>query len=82
MAEMKVVLGKKYEDSITGFVGTAVAKTEYFYGCERVGLQPALGENGEVPDLEWFDELQLLNLEPDKKKGGPRPDPVKKKDAG
>lgn len=69
-----VVLGNRYRDSITGFEGVAVARTEYLYGCARVGLQgPASG--GKVPDSQWFDELQLTDGLPDPTKGGPRPDP-------
>ncbi len=67
----KIKLGNVYQDPITTFKGTALAKTEWLYGCIRIGLQGDLNKEGAVPELEWFDELQLKNVKPDKDKGGP-----------
>lgn len=80
---MKVALGHSYEDTITGFVGVATARTEYLYGCVRVGLE---GSVDDKPDEFWFDEQRLIAMpkrgelasplrieEPGKSKpGGPR----------
>lgn len=50
-----VTLGKQYTDSITGFVGVAVSRTEYLYGCVRVGLEGAIKPG----ESFWFDEQRL-----------------------
>lgn len=34
-----VTLGNHYAGEQTGFSGAAVSRTEYFYGCVRIGLQ-------------------------------------------
>lgn len=53
-----VKLGEKYRDTITGFLGTATARTEYLYGCVRVVLE---GRGGEGAPEEWvFDEQRLV----------------------
>jgi hypothetical protein len=53
-----VHLGEEYVDSITGFQGTATARTEYLYGCVRVVLE-GVGKDG-TPE-EWvFDEQRLI----------------------
>ncbi len=53
-----VMLGQKYRDTITGFVGTATARTDYLYGCVRVVLE---GRGKEGTPEEWvFDEQRLV----------------------
>ncbi len=71
----KIILGERYSDPITGFVGIAVAATVYLYGCRRIGLQGPMAADGKIPEWQFFDELQLVEAKPDKTKGGPRPDP-------
>jgi len=70
-----IKLGQMVTDPITGFSGIAVSKTEWLYGCTRFGLQGKLNEDGTVPDLQWFDELQLESKPPDVKIGGPTATP-------
>ena len=67
----EVKLGNEYQDPITKFKGIAMGKTIWLYGCSRIGLQAGLDKNGKVPDLVWFDELQLLEVESDEGLGGP-----------
>lgn len=69
-----IKLGDRYKDPITGYEGIAVGRTEYLYGCARIGLQAPINKDGSIPEWQWFDELQVVEAEPDKKKGGPRPD--------
>lgn len=66
-----VQLGERYRDKITGFEGVATARSEYLYGCVRVGLEGAL--NGEPKEL-WFDEQRLTDA-PSATSGGHRPAP-------
>ena len=76
---MKVELGKEYIDPISGYKGVAVNRIEYLYGCVRISLQGKVNADGKRPDPEYFDEPQLLLMEPstipEGKKAGERPDP-------
>ncbi len=75
---MKIKLGETYTDRITGFSGIAMAKTEYYNGCNRVALQAPLDKDGKIPEYEWVDETQLQATKPAKDNGGgPRPDAPK-----
>ena len=65
-----VELGIQYVDSITGFEGVAVSRTEYLYGCVRVGLEGHI-KPGEV---FWFDE-QRLSSSTTATTGGDMPSP-------
>ena len=71
MVKRKLTLGDKVRDLVTGFEGIIIAKTEWLYGCTRVGLQGPLNKEGLVSEAQWFDELQLLESPKDEKKGGP-----------
>ena len=53
-------LGFVYEDLITGFKGTATARTEYLYGCVRVCLEPGGLIDGKPRAEAWFDEQRLF----------------------
>ena len=70
-----ITLGEKVKDKFTGFKGIAMAKTEYLFGCNRIGVQPIEldKETGEPKEWVWFDEQHLMD-EKIKKPGGPRPD--------
>ena len=66
-----VKLGQEVTDPITGFSGIAVGRTAWLYGCTRIGLQGKMDKDGTVPDVQWFDELQLESEPPDVEIGGP-----------
>ena len=78
-----VTLGKKYRDTISGFEGTATARTEYLYGCVRVILE---AEGTKQDDREqFFDEQRLVALDGRKPKptataGGPRTEAQRQRD--
>lgn len=55
----KVSLGDKVRDEVTGFEGIVLGKSEFLYGCTRVGVQPKLGSDGKIIEASWFDEPQL-----------------------
>jgi hypothetical protein len=56
-----IELGQKYQDEITGFEGTATARTDYLYGCVRVCLE---GKGGDGEPQEWvFDEQRLVQVD-------------------
>lgn len=68
-----VQLGDKAKDSVTGFEGICVARTEWLNGCIRVTLQSAkLSKEGEPQEGQVFDEPQLVVTKARVVKAGPR----------
>src|ERR1039457_7119524 len=61
---MAVQLGKVVTDSITGFKGVAVLRTEFLHACVRVGLQPKALKDGIPQDRVYFDEKQIKENDP------------------
>ena len=57
-----VVLGQQASDSISGFTGIAIARTEYLHGCIRVQLQSKAMKDGIPMEGLWFDEAQLSGV--------------------
>ena len=57
---MKIELGKKCEDSITGFVGIATGYCQYLSGCNQVLLTPRVDSNGSKVESHWIDEQRLV----------------------
>ena len=83
----KINLGDRVKDTVTGFTGIAVARTQWLNGCDRVAVQPEkLTKEGFPREDRVFDEMQLqllkagvvkgTNLVPtaEPKTGGPRDD--------
>ena len=58
-----IKLGNKVKDSITGFTGIAIGRTEWMYGCARVGVRSTELTDGKPVDDQWFDEQQLSVVE-------------------
>ena len=54
-----VNLGDKVKDRVSGFCGVAVGKHDYLQGCTRITVQPAVDDNGKLPDTGTFDEPLL-----------------------
>lgn len=78
-------LGDEVKDTITGFKGIVVARTEWLNGCARVTVQPQkLKSDGTPVESQTFDEFQLVVLKSAKMAvgrrdtGGPRPEPQQK----
>lgn len=53
------ILGKKVKDKVTGFEGIAIGITKYLYGCDVVGVTPAVDKDGKTGDTCWFDEGRI-----------------------
>ena len=73
------------KDSITGFEGVAIARTEWLNGCARITLQPKALHEGKPVEAQTFDELQLdvvtkNDFKPNRETGGPRPAAVRARD--
>lgn len=82
---MKINLGDKVKDTVTGFKGIAVGRTVWLHGCSRIVVQPeGLTKDGKLFETQSFDEPQLVVITSAKKKegthktGGPRPEAVRK----
>lgn len=79
--ETNLGIGDTLEDKITGFIGVAMAKTEYFTGCIHFGLLPRGLKDGKTKEWEWFDSTRLVIvpgtekvlMQPIKRLGGPAP---------
>lgn len=54
-----IQLGSKVKDSLTGFAGIAISRTEHLYGCVHIGVQPETMHEGKLIPSEWFDEQRL-----------------------
>lgn len=59
---MKITLGAKYKDRITGFEGICTGHAEYISGCNqalltRTDLDEKAGTRG-----EWFDDQRLQRV--------------------
>lgn len=85
-----VKLGNKVRDTITGFTGVAVARTDWLYGCSRIGVEQAgLDKDGKPLEVQWFDEQRVQvvaddgpTVSPDSAatSGGPKRDPARPSD--
>lgn len=82
MEKPNVALGDLARDTVTGFTGIVVCRTEWLNGCWRTTLQPrGVTADGKTYPSETFDEFQLEVVEPrrfalgSKETGGPRPEP-------
>jgi hypothetical protein len=86
--KMKVELGDKVKDTITGFAGKVVCITSWITGCDRVGVQPPVGKDKIMPEMCMIDEPLLEIVEKRKvqkkksTKGGPIPKTVMSKSGG
>jgi len=91
---MRIKLGDVARDSITGFEGVVIARTEWLFGCVRYSLQPQALHDGKPIESQTFDEEQLVWVrsthepessrgdripEPAAATGGPRPEPAQRK---
>lgn len=55
-----VVLGQAYRDTISGFEGVAIAKTDWLHGCVRVSLEGPMVDGKE--QAFTFDEQRLVDV--------------------
>ena len=63
----EIKLGDKVRCKLTGFTGTAVAKTEFINGCTQWNVMPKGDKNNKMPEDVSIDE-QSLEVVPIKKK--------------
>jgi hypothetical protein len=58
-----IKLGAKVRDTVTGFEGIVISRTEYLNGCIAYGVKPPKDKDGKMIDAEWIDDGQLQELE-------------------
>lgn len=87
MADANVQLGDEARDTVSGFTGVCVARTEWLNGCWRMTLQPRmLDKDGKPCETQTFDDFQLEVTVPkqqpvgSKETGGPRDAPTRARD--
>lgn len=87
MTKVNVQLGDEARDTVSGFTGVCVARTEWLNGCWRMSLQPkALDKDGKPQATQTFDDFQLEVTKPklqpigSKETGGPRDEPSRASD--
>ncbi len=56
---MKIKLGVKVRDKVSGFEGIVGARIVYLNGCIRYELIPRVGEDGKSRESEFFDEARI-----------------------
>ena len=54
-----IELGIRVKDMITGKTGVAVARTEWLYGCSRIGIESEKLDDGKPREIDWFDEQRV-----------------------
>ena len=64
-----IKLGDRVKDSITGFTGVAVSRTEYLYGCIHISVEGESHKDGQIAEVV-FDEQRLTDA-PAATSGGP-----------
>jgi len=55
MSEFKFELGSKAKDTITGFEGIIISRSEWLTGCNTYGIRPKAIKN-EYKQESYFDE--------------------------
>jgi len=75
------IIGKVVHDTITGFTGVVIGRTEWLHGCVRIGVESQELKDGKPIEIQWFDEArcELTSAAP----GGPeRRDPSSRRSGG
>jgi len=62
-SNFKFGLGDKVSDTITGFKGIVVRRTQWLNNCNTYGVQPVKLKEGMPQDAQNFDEMQLAVVE-------------------
>ncbi len=63
----EIKLGDKVKCKITGFVGIAIAKTEFINKCVQYGIVSKIKKDGKYPDEIGIDQESLEVITPKKK---------------
>jgi len=58
----QITLGCLAKDTISGFEGIVISKTEWLNGCVRIQIQPRTLHDGKPIDAQVFDQQQVERL--------------------
>jgi hypothetical protein len=63
---MRIQLGMKVRDVVTGFEGIVTGYHSWMTGCDSVTVQPVVDKDGKTPDGKGFDviRLKIINATP------------------
>ena len=53
---MKIEIGQKVKDKLTGFTGLVTGRCEYITGCTQLLVQPPVKADGDFVESRWLDE--------------------------
>jgi len=56
---MKIKLGSKVKDRVSGFTGIVESRIEYLNGCIQYGVVPKVGKDNKKGESLWVDEEQI-----------------------
>lgn len=59
---IRIELGDRAKDRITGFEGIVVAEMAWLFGCRRLTLQPEALKDGKPVDRQTFDEPEVERI--------------------
>ena len=59
MGKKGIELGSRVRDTYTGLEGTAVGRTEWMYGCNRIAIEPTELHEGKLIAMQWVDEQRV-----------------------
>lgn len=60
MSDQKAGLGDRVKDRVSGYMGVVVSLHRFLQGCDRLGVQPPVGDDGKLPEAQTFDSPDLL----------------------
>ena len=62
----KIQLGDTVKDTITGFTGIAISRTEFIHSCNIIEVQPKIYDENIMTESFYFDEpgLEIVNKKP------------------
>ena len=60
---MKIRMGDRVTDIVTGFEGIVVAKNKYINGCVQFCVDPGVDKDGKLMDAKYIDEGQIEVIE-------------------
>lgn len=81
-----IKLRDKVRDTITGYTGIVIARTEWLNGCVRATIQAQELKDGKPIESQTFDvqQLEIVEQHPaaaePKRTGGPFPEPSRQAD--
>lgn len=61
MTNHKPKLGDKVRCKITGFEGVIVSHATHLAGCDRMYVEPRVGDDGKYTEGRWFD-IDMLDI--------------------